>query len=251
MEHSWGAVTILSVSTQKKISSMKNKKINNKIIKLWDKYFKDDVSVRAPIFYDTFNKNSLLFVGINPSSTLRGHKKFHQGTELEHVNPETYFLWKNVRENELVIKSCIEAERKSINEYRYFKQMHDIAKNLSVTMEHIDLFLYKMTNQSEFEKLIYTNGELNEFAISQLKIFEDALSAVDPKVIVVANAFGSRLVKEYYKDKISYNKNKGWYTFSINNRIVPLFFSSMLSGQRSLDVHSRERLEWHIQKALK
>ena len=46
---------------------MRNEEINSKIVTLWNKYFKNDQDVYAPLFYDEFKKGGLLFVGMNPS----------------------------------------------------------------------------------------------------------------------------------------------------------------------------------------
>ena len=50
---------------------------------------------------------------------------------------------------------------------------------------------------------------------------------------------------EIFKTKFS--KDIGTHVITEGNlKNTPVFFTSMLSGQRAMDVGSRERLEWHI-----
>jgi hypothetical protein len=98
---------------------------------------------------------------------------------------------------------------------------------------------------------IMENGKLNHFALDQLAIFKDALIAVKPKCVVVSNAFGSEIVRKYFKENIQWDEEKGFHWFKSGDIKVPIFFTSMLSGQRSLDRWSYERLVWHIKQAVK
>lgn len=226
--------------------------INQKIIKLWNKYFSDNSTVYAPLFYNKFKTDGLVFVGINPSFSEHAHKYIFRETELGKHDSSKFFTWKNISSHPEHIKFCLEAEKLSYEKHPYFKPFRNIADELGISHEHLDLFLYKLTSQEEFKALIYENGELNEFALDQLRIFDEALTATKPKAIVIANAHGSKIVYKYFSDRLQYDKNKGFYYFTLSNaKKVPMFFSSMLSGQRSLDVWSRQRLQWHIGKALK
>ncbi|MBK8981810.1 MAG: hypothetical protein IPM38_05665 [Ignavibacteria bacterium] len=49
-------------------------KINNTIIKVWEEY--PNVSVRMPLIYSRLKKNSVLFIGSNPSFPMSMKKKF-------------------------------------------------------------------------------------------------------------------------------------------------------------------------------
>jgi hypothetical protein len=226
--------------------------INKKIIKLWNKYFPDGSTVYAPLFYNKFKTDGIVFVGINPSFSERAQKHIFRDSELGDINATEFFSWKNISNNPDHIKLCLEGERLAHEKHSYFKATRNIAKELDVPYEHIDLFLYKLTSQEEFKKLIYEDGELNQFAIDQLHIFDEVLTATKPRVIVIANAHGSEIVHSRFSGRLTYNKNKGFHYFTLSNgNQVPIFFSSMLSGQRSLDVWSRQRLTWHIGKALR
>lgn len=226
--------------------------VNKKIIKLWDRYFADDSTVYAPLFYNKFKTDSLVFVGINPSFSVHAHKYIFKESELGKHDSSKFFTWKNVSSHPEYIKNCLEAEKLSYERHPYFKPFRNIAKELDIPHEHLDLFLYKLTSQEQFKKLIYDKGGLNEFALDQLDIFYEALTATRPRVIVIANAHGSEIVRNRFSDLLRYDKHKGFDYITLNDkREVPIFFSSMLSGQRSLDVWSRQRLQWHIGKALR
>jgi hypothetical protein len=226
--------------------------INKQIVKLWNKYFPDSAEVYAPLFYNKFVTGGIVFVGINPSFSEHAHKHIFRETELGTKDSSKFFLWKNIANNQDNIKLCLESERLAHEKHSYFKPFRNIAEELNVPHEHLDLFLYKLTSQEQFKKLIYDNGELNQFALDQLDIFYDALAKTKPKVIVIANAHGAEIVNNRFSELLRYDKKKGFHYFTLNNGTeAPIFFSSMLSGQRSLDVWSRQRLQWHIGKAIK
>jgi hypothetical protein len=44
---------------------MRNQEINSNIVALWDKYFRGDSDVYAPLFYDEITKGASFFVGMN------------------------------------------------------------------------------------------------------------------------------------------------------------------------------------------
>ena len=104
-------------------------------------------------------------------------------------------------------------------------------------------------------------------------IFLQYVKKVNPKVIIVANAFVRKVLKRdddinfvnqkydnFYKIggdvkfKLERNPNYGGYTFTIDptgeSARFQLFFSSMLSGQRALDKGSWENLVWLVNNYL-
>jgi hypothetical protein len=100
------------------------------------------------------------------------------------------------------------------------------------------------------------------FIWEQLEVSKQILEKTIPKALVVCNT-KARLLLE--KDKIA-NTNL-WMdydfgeieddlgTFRMKTKTsnlynVPIFFSSMLTGQRALDNGSYERLKWQIKRAL-
>lgn len=83
---------------------------------------------------------------------------------------------------------------------------------------HLDLFYVRETNQKNMERLCEdTMG--SEFVWVQFAITKDIIEQAKPCMLVVNNSFLEG---------------------------TPVFFSSMLTRQRALDLGSLERLEWHI-----
>lgn len=225
--------------------------INEAIIALWNKYFATDEEVYAPLFYTDLKKQGLLFVGMNPSFSERGFSRFLKGSTYEGMDPKDFFLWKNVRQNPARVMACAEIDRLAHTTYpNYFGVLRDIAQKVRLEREHIDLFLYRETNQSSFESRILSKGKLNDFAKDRLNLFRQVVEGINPKGIVINNARGSKIVLDYFKDDLAYDSETGCHLLTTKSGKIPVFFSSMLSGQRSLDVHSRERLVWHIKKVL-
>lgn len=231
---------------------MKNEKINPKIITLWNKYFQHDTEVYAPMFYDDFKQGGLLFVGMNPSFSERGFKTILKDTAYEKIDPVSFFKWSNISSNPDLISDCIAVETHAYENYKlFFARPIEIAKEVGLDWQHIDLFLYKETSQSDFKKRIMEGDTLNQFALEQIALFEEVLFTIEPKCIIVANAFGSELLREHIKNDLSWDKERGFHWFTQGVRRIPMLFSSMLSGPRALDRWSYERLKWHVGQAVK
>ena len=231
---------------------MKNPNINQKIIELWNKYFKNNPDVYAPLFYEEFKKDSLLFIGMNPSFSIHGFKSILKNTEYTDIDPTVFFKWSSISSNQNLIDDCIKIENYAQAKYPlYFGRPIEISKKLGINWQHIDLFLYKETSQKDFIERIRNGKELNQFALDQITLFEEILVEIDPRCIVVSNAFASELLREYIKNDLSWDENRGFRWFTKESKKIPVFFSSMLSGQRALDRWSYERLVWHIEQAIK
>lgn len=231
---------------------MRNEEVNSKIVALWNKYFKDDKDVYAPLFYDEFKKGGLLFVGMNPSFSARGFKTILQNTEYKDMDPVTFFKWSNISANPALIDDCIKVENYAYANYSlYFGRPIEIAKKVGLDWQHIDLFLYKETAQNSFMARITDKGKLNEFALDQITLFEEVLAKIEPRCVVVTNAFGSDLLRKHIKNDLAWDEERGFHWFTKSGKKIPMFFSSMLSGQRALDRWSYERLVWHIGQAVK
>ena len=231
---------------------MRNEEINSKIVALWSKYFKNDPDVYAPLFYDEFKKGGLLFVGMNPSFSARGFKTILQNTEYKDMDPATFFKWSNISVNPALIDDCIKVENYAYANYSlYFGRPVEIAKKVGLDWQHIDLFLYKETSQMSFINRIVNGAKLNEFALDQIALFEESLLKIEPQCVVVTNAFGSELLRKHIKDHLVWDEERGFHWFTKGGKKIPMFFSSMLSGQRALDRWSYERLVWQIGRAVK
>src|SRR3989338_1375799 len=199
-------------------SRMINEKINSKILSVWKKHFGASDKVYAPIFYDDFKTGGILFIGMNPSFNPRGIRKIMRGTEFEKIDPETFYNWRTAAQDSAHVDDSIRFGRLVHDGYAFFKRMHEIAKECKMHFQHIDLFVYRQTKQKEF-----------------LRLVRDKKRAL--------NSLGS--------DQLSFDDERGFHWLKLDGTRVPIFFSSMLSGQRALDTGSYERLVWHIKQAVK
>ena len=226
---------------------MKNREINNQIILLCKKYpeYFSGSEVYAPMFYDYPKGGGILFIGMNPSVPGSKTKKIVNKDERESLK------WNNEVGVEEKVDKLIKLEKRFVDDYFYFKKMkeiRDFSGLQSNHLQHADLFVYRETKQPEFIKKIKTKRKLNEFAEDQLRIFDKLLDLLSPEVIVIANAEASKIFQDRYSKSISkFMDDKGHHLFKDK---TPIFFSSMISGQRALDNGSFERLKWHIKKSI-
>ncbi|MBX2947635.1 MAG: hypothetical protein KF704_00035 [Crocinitomicaceae bacterium] len=220
------------------------------VLEIWKKYEKlkifsnPDFEYRKhPLLPRIVYKDSLLFIGMNPS--------FRKGS----IIPE----------NEKNIGFYQTPKDENFKDISYFEKMKEIAKYCEVDWTHLDLFFIRETSQKLIEKLSYSNVE---FLNAQLKISFEILERAKPKLIIVSNAFASEFfgkMKAKHKgfEKIwkgfdlnfegknsSFNYKIGTYEIELNKKMTPIIFSGMLSGQRSLDIGSFERLKWQTKMIL-
>lgn len=221
------------------------KSINDKIINLWDEFFVDEHSTLQPLFYPELKKNCLLFIGCNPSFNETGFKSILRDTEHENLDFHNFYLWKN--RNQEKIDKATEFAKEAKLKHNYFKKFREMSKELNLDWEHIDLFFVHETNQKSLESAVLNkNRKLNDFGKRQIEISKEAISLIQPKIVVVANAFASDIFQQeftcVFEDKF------GCHFFKVNGKSTPVFFTSMLTGQRALDKGSYIRLKWHIEK---
>jgi len=183
---------------------------------------------------ESIEGGTIIFIGLNPSYTLKN----------EPANPEEIFYSLAQRDN-----------------YKYFKKFEEISKCTRISWSHLDLLTIRETRQKKVLDLVKNEDGL-EFIWKHLLLTKQILEALDPKVIVVANTaarmFLGKDVDEKGKNrwldyKFKFDDNIGTYRVAkkysgLNN--TPVFFTSMLTGQRALDNGSFDRLKWHINYVL-
>ena len=221
--------------------------INREAFRIWEKYFSPDAAVRVPLTYPPLCPGALLFMGLNPSFTSRGYASFLKGTRFVNFDPDSFFAWKN--RDSFDFSTAREIEEFSKANYSYFNKFKQMAQRLNVQWEHIDLFLIRETNQKKVLPQIYTkSGRLNEFARDQILLAQKIISKIQPKALVVANALASKIVFETFH--LTFDPELGCHRYEANRRQIPVFLTSMLTGQRALDNFSFQRLEWHVGQVL-
>ncbi|MDY0144351.1 MAG: hypothetical protein RBR97_20915 [Bacteroidales bacterium] len=187
-------------------------------------------------------KGGILFIGINPSYTIK------DGT----LPKETVEFYSDPSLNQI-----------DIQYFAKFKEIADYCN--SYVWSHLDLLFIRETDQNVIKGL--TNHKQGiDFINAQLIISFEIINNVQPDIIVVTNAlatefFGKKKKIHFDKfDKIwlghdldfekDFDEVIGTYKIAIGNRETPIIFSGMLSGQRALDNGSFERLKWQIKRIL-
>lgn len=248
--------------------SLKVEQVNSDIVEIWEdhSHFLTDRRPsdespwpRWPALYDELVDNpDVLYVGLNPSFHDRQMKRrleeFSQPLALEDLRWTGY---------EQEIADFLQWERGYAKEnYSYFKPMREFASEHGLTWDHIDVFILRLTSQNKLEEALdigaYAEGEhQHPFLRRQVDLFFDLLGELSPGVIVVENAFARDFLKETRLTNDRYNltpengvdPETGYQTTNLDG-VTPIFFSGMLSGQRALDIGSRQRLHWHVLQAL-
>lgn len=184
-------------------------------------------------------KDAIIFIGINPSISEEDRANIHN------ISNKIYFY------KHSLIKG---------DSHKYFRRFFDIVAEIdSVPWGHFDLLFFQETNQAEVKNMLndkYHKTYIWEQLLISRRILDTLIEEGSPKVIVVNNTL-ARMLLGFKHDK---NNNKDeWlgYKFEWDDNIgtyryknIPFFFTSMLTGQRALDIGSFERLRWHIKNII-
>jgi len=220
------------------------------VLRIWNEYKNIDFLKnprfpyrKYPLLPKTINENSVLFVGMNPS--------FNDSDVLENEKPIHFYH--NLDESE--------------KDIQYFEKIKDIARYCNnEKWSHLDMLFIRETKQKSIEELC--KNEM-EFINKQINISFEIIERVRPKIIIVINSFVSEFFGKmklrhskfekiwlgrdlfFEQDKIrkrdsTFDPAIGTYRIDIAGVQTPIIFSSMLSGQRALDLGSLERLKWQI-----
>lgn len=117
---------------------------------------------------------------------------------------------------------------------------------------HLDLLFIRQTDQ-KIVKSIFSETIGKEFLEKQLVISKSIIEKSKPKIIIVSNAYARDLFIKHCKIETIFDEELGTHRIINNSHLkdTPVFFTSMLTGQRTLDDGSYERLIWHIKFVLK
>jgi CRISPR/Cas system CSM-associated protein Csm5 (group 7 of RAMP superfamily) len=167
-------------------------------------------------------KNTLLFIGINPSYS---------------KNTSHYNHFYSYSQNG--------------NEHPYYRKFAKISEEVQLEWSHVDMLFYQETSQKSYHEIERSNGG-KDFIEKQLEITRKILEKAKPKIIIVSNTLSRTLFRDNLKLECEFDQTIG--TQCVKKGILkgtPVFFTSMLTGQRALDNGSFERLIWHINYILK
>jgi hypothetical protein len=202
---------------------------------------------------ESLSKNSILFIGINfadggiKKNLIDGYKEEEKKDIVWYVKHEKY------------------VEHEKEKGYPYYKKFSELVdENQWMANEnwtHLDLFFFIATKQAEVYNFLkekvgkkwVERKDGKKFMQDQLELSKNLIILAKPKLIVVANALASRIFKGKYNGigplfECKFDKKIGTHRIKEKETLkdVPVFFTSMLSGQRALDKGSFERLKWHI-----
>ena len=113
---------------------------------------------------------------------------------------------------------------------------------------HHDFLFIRETDQKSVKSWMKDNN-LENFFNAQLKISKEIINKSQPVLIVVLNAEAREQFKKLFeKEKCDtpFNEESGAFMYNIGGKRTPVLFTGMLSGQRALDLGSRQSLKWHI-----
>lgn len=202
------------------------KEFGSQVGKIWegDRFDNIEIKKRGFAIQNEIDQNSLMFIGINPSYDGNSGNIFYDNSHGE--------------------------------THKYFKKFIEISQEVGLNWSHLDLLFLRETNQ-KIVKSLANNSLGHIFFDEQLKISKKIIEATKPKIIVVNNTYARDLLhSENFttpKYDFKFDDNIGTHRV-VNNEILngtPIFFTSMLTGQRALDLGSYRRLIWHIKYVMK
>ena len=205
---------------------------------LWnnDKYAEIPIVERGYGIHGEIITDSLLFIGINPSF-------------VKNSKPGSYYI--NLGQN---------GKTRDGKSYAYFKKFVDITNKINdkrgvgqkIQWSHLDLLFHRETEQHFIDALKKEKNGI-DFISNQLKLTKKILLKSRPKIIVVCNTKARdflRTKNDQLSMGLDYEFDEDLGTEVIINtpelKHTPVFFTSMLTGQRALDNGSYKRLIWHI-----
>lgn len=189
-------------------------------------------------------EESILFISMNPSYSSK-NGAWNNGT----------VAGKNAVYDIPDLKTTKNSNEDTNSFFQEINRFYGDLKVKGIPLAHHDLLFIRETNQ---DTVLYWKEKLdkykNTFFDDQLKISKTIIEESNPKLIVVLNAGARHLFEEMFgqRNPNIFNDILGAYMYNLNNeRTTPVLFSGMLSGQRALDLGSKESLKWHIEHILK
>lgn len=227
--------------------------INTQALKIWDTAeINSEFLEYLPYFYDPqIEQRSLLFVGINPSFSVGGYKRYLKNTPYSSFDPEIFYKRRSITSKQ--IEQSLNTEKYMVSVYPFYKPFRDIAQEAFGDGEdwnHVDLLFIRNKNQKIIEEMFKQaeiDTSLDWFLKKQMTLSKSLIEILNPKIIVVANAYASKLLSSdrFFGTRLKWDSTNGWYLLDAK---IPVFFSSMIAQGR-MDKWSFQRLRWHISKA--
>lgn len=147
------------------------------------------------------------------------------------------------------------------NRWKLFRRIkNEVVAPLGVDFQHIDMFPIRETNQKIMLGMVQRKRKnkdkrlnLNSFGNALNQVFIEMLNYVSPDYLMINNAGASHMLLAHFgvDTETGIDDETGCYFINISNKEIPVLCSGMLSGQRALDICTRERLFWHLGNLIK
>ncbi len=205
-------------------------KDNDTFENFFDKFSDYAPKIEIGDFDDTV-RNGLLFVSCNPSGT------------------DTDFYEQN---NKIDYKEVMWYPKKK-DTSGFLDALKKFSEKCGYGGKYSKLDVFCVVKKAQKQVIKHYSDKNNKSLYEKMfTIFVDTVEKIQPEVIVVANAFIRDLFQNDFKDIIRYDKNQdleyGGHRAKFGEHETYIFFTSMLSGGRALDVGSREVLEWAVNR---
>ena len=223
---------------------------------------------RGMIYPKELTKNKILFIGINPSFDDKNKKN----KNIIKQEGEAFEGHHEIGYNQIFFDEEISKKIPVKGYQSYFKIFEEISSKIDERKEgyfswtHFDALPFREVNQKNITNLINKNKNkiIYEIVEKFIKLSKQIIEEANPEIIVVSNAYVRNLFGYYdYVNKKEienipqmfstvFDPEFGTHKIDdegpLKGKLV--FFTSMLSGQRALDIGSRDRLIWHIKHCL-
>ncbi|MBU1274203.1 MAG: hypothetical protein KJ720_02410 [Proteobacteria bacterium] len=237
-------------------------KINQQIWNLWCEYCDQSTIAKIPMVYPKPNKQTILFIGLNPSFSEPDVRNHLRDTGHEKcADCSTLFHFQECRtcpNDEPFVISKDEYSEAREQYKRYFNPLKHVAKEVGLEKEfdHIDIFMWREKNASELPEMIYTNPYgrcLSPFWLEQLKLCKLLIKEANPLCIVVVNKMASEILAFNSGSEVILNAKKdfpGVNEIMLGRKKIPTIFFKQLSGGGTT-MQEKEDLIFTIQELLK
>ena len=192
----------------------KRNRIELRLAEIWNRYhpwISAEIFERKPIFASEGIKNSILFVGVNPSYIPDDDRMLERGR----LEKTLYY----------------ESQYRRPNTPKYFQELEMFADKIGYPYSHINLLYARENNRNA---LLNLN---KDFIREQLELTYDTIMQINPAVIVLFSEYAQRLIlgKDRWVDPDT--KINGAYC--LRGTSIPVFFSEDIM---EMTCQSRETL---------
>ena len=215
-------------------------KYNARISHLWTRLFQSAVvgqtqtkiKMLAPCFCVPEADPDICVVGMNPSHSKRYLKEAKRSAleSITELNAET-------------ITSLIELQIEAHKDHPYFKAIKNFLAEIDDTLKACFCDLYPIRHTSQSELMRFIDDPKSTVLMNELdQAIFDLFFETNASMIVICNAEASRRFRKLMNSNLSPTKCRAEDRLRTSHAKIPVFYSSMLSGQRAMDEFSRERL---------